>query len=53
MITERDQERPADWPKEFTPLRMSEGDISVPKEEWGWRLVAKEEDLIPNGAGST
>ena len=53
IIEERGQSRPADWPKNFPPLKMTEDDIGVPKSEWEWKMVADVDDLMPTGEGTT
>lgn len=55
IISERGQTRPADWPKDFGPLKFAESDLSktVRKEEWEWKHVCSVGDLMPTNAGTT
>ncbi|KAF8599087.1 nitrite reductase [Ceratobasidium sp. AG-I] len=52
-ITERGQQRPADWPKAFPPVKFHESDINTPKEQWKWRPLGSTGDLKPTSAGVT
>ncbi len=52
-ITERDQSRAADWPKEFEPVRMTTAMIKTPQSEWTWQKVAKLSDLTPTDTATT
>ncbi|KZT30290.1 nitrite reductase [Neolentinus lepideus HHB14362 ss-1] len=53
MIQERNQTRPANWPKTFPPAKLHVSNIRTPKSEWKWREVAATEDLMPTRAGTT
>ncbi|TFK51421.1 nitrite reductase [Heliocybe sulcata] len=53
MIKERNQARPANWPKTFPPAKLHVSSIRTPKSEWKWREVAAVEDLTPTQAGTT
>jgi nitrite reductase (NAD(P)H) len=53
QIEERGQPRPADWARNFPPVKFRDTDISAPKEQWKWRKVAKVQDLMPTDAGTT
>ncbi|KAI0668754.1 nitrite reductase [Trametes maxima] len=52
-IVERGQMRPANWSKEASPLVIRETDVSLPKEQWRWRKVAKVHDLSLTESGTT
>ncbi|KAG8783500.1 hypothetical protein FRC12_019663 [Ceratobasidium sp. 428] len=52
-IIERSQQRPADWPKEFPPIRFNESDIATPKEQWKWISLARTSDFKPTNEGTT
>ncbi|CEL51481.1 nitrite reductase (NAD(P)H) large subunit [Rhizoctonia solani AG-1 IB] len=52
-IVERGQTRPADWPKEFPPVKFNESDISSPKSQWTWQPLVKTSDMNPTSAGTT
>ncbi|KAF8733415.1 BFD-like [2Fe-2S] binding domain, partial [Rhizoctonia solani] len=52
-IIERGQTRPADWPKEFPPVKFNESDIPSPKSQWSWQPLAKTSDMRPTPAGTT
>ncbi|ELU36552.1 NADPH nitrite reductase [Rhizoctonia solani AG-1 IA] len=52
-IIERGQTRPADWPKEFPPVKFNESDIPSPKSQWSWQPLAKTSDMHPTPAGTT
>ncbi|PWZ01235.1 putative nitrite reductase [Testicularia cyperi] len=45
-ITERDQQRPADWPAESGPLHFSVLDVAK-DAPWEWKAVCKYTDLDP------
>ncbi|EPQ53160.1 nitrite reductase [Gloeophyllum trabeum ATCC 11539] len=53
MVQERNQRRPADWPKTFPPAKLRTSSIRSPKSQWQWREVAAVEDLMPTDAGTT
>lgn len=44
VITERTQQRPADWPTDSSPLHFSVLDV-VKTAEWSWRTVCKLSEL--------
>ena len=46
MMSERDQQRPADWPVETGPLHFSILDVAK-EAVWEWRSVCKYTDLDP------
>lgn len=45
IIKEREQQRPADWPKQFPPAKFHSSAIGTPKSEWKWRKLATVQDL--------
>jgi nitrite reductase (NAD(P)H) len=47
-ITERDQQRPADWPKNFPEKHFSAADIATPKDQWKWRAIGATKDDLPD-----
>ncbi|KAG2363511.1 hypothetical protein BDR07DRAFT_1483621 [Suillus spraguei] len=53
VITERGQERPADWPKRVPPTKFGESVIVAPKSEWEWRKLATVHDLTPTDDATT
>lgn len=53
VITERGQERPADWPKQLPPAKLGESLIVTPKSEWEWRKLATVNDLMPTDDATT
>lgn len=53
VITERGQERPADWPKRLPPAKLGESVIVTPKSKWEWRKLATVQDLMPTDDATT
>ncbi|KAF8587207.1 nitrite reductase [Ramaria rubella] len=53
LIMERGQKRPADWPKDFAPVRMNISQFRTPRSQWSWRRVAGVGDLSAIDAGTT
>lgn len=53
IITERGQERPADWPKQLPPAKLCESNIGTPKSQWEWRKLATIHDLMPTDDATT
>lgn len=53
VITERGQERPADWPKRLSPAKLGESVIVTPKSKWEWRKLATVQDLMPTDDATT
>ncbi|KAI6106917.1 hypothetical protein EDD16DRAFT_1489574 [Pisolithus croceorrhizus] len=45
VIREREQQRPADWPKQSSLAKFHPSAIGVPKSEWKWRKLATIQDL--------
>ncbi|TFK34312.1 NADPH nitrite reductase [Crucibulum laeve] len=52
-IKERGQERPADWPKAFPPVKLTPSNLTTPKSEWQWISVAAKSDMVPTDTGTT
>jgi nitrite reductase (NAD(P)H) len=40
-------QRPADWPKEFPGVKITETDVKTHRDAWEWRPLAKVADLGP------
>ncbi|KAI6107610.1 hypothetical protein EDD17DRAFT_629483 [Pisolithus thermaeus] len=53
IIKEREQQRPADWPKQSSPAKFHPSAIGVPKSEWKWRKLATVQDLEPSDTTSS
>lgn len=54
QIVERGQQRPANWPKEFGPMKITTEQIKRPKAEWKWRRMASVKDMnLTDGATSS
>ncbi|SGY20621.1 BQ5605_C016g08108 [Microbotryum silenes-dioicae] len=52
-ITERGQNRPADWPKNFPAKRFEDNEVPTPRSEWEWVNLATTQDLMPTEANTT
>ena len=53
IIEERGQQRPANWPKVSTPLKLTAEQLKTPKSEWTWVTVAKKDDMTLSQNGTT
>ncbi|KAI6043894.1 hypothetical protein EDC04DRAFT_2599764 [Pisolithus marmoratus] len=53
VIKEREQQRPADWPKQLPPAKFHASAIETPKSEWKWRKLATVQDLEPSDTTSS
>ena len=53
IITERGQQRPADWAKTYPGVKLSLDQLTTPKAEWKWIKVATKDDMMPTEAGTT
>jgi len=53
IITERGQQRPADWAKAYPGVKLTADQIVTPKSEWKWIKVASKDDMMPTEAGTT
>ncbi|GAA5872094.1 hypothetical protein JCM8547_003101 [Rhodosporidiobolus lusitaniae] len=53
LITERGQQRPADWPKNFPGQRFTDASIPTPRSQWKYVKLATVDDLAPNEEGTT
>lgn len=52
-ITERGQQRPADWPKAFPPVKFTAEGLHTKKDDWRWISVTKKSDMMPTEVGTT
>lgn len=53
LITERGQQRPADWAKAYPGVKLTPDQIITPKSEWRWIKVTSKDDMMPTEAGTT
>ena len=53
LITERGQQRPADWAKTYPGVKMTLDRLATPKSEWKWTKVCTKDDMMPTEAGTT
>lgn len=53
MITERGQQRPADWAKEYPGVKLTTDQLKTPQSEWQWIKVATKNDMMPTEVGTT
>ncbi|BGO91811.1 hypothetical protein NBRC10512_007608 [Rhodotorula toruloides] len=53
LITERGQQRPADWPKNFPGQRFEVKDIRTPRSQWRYVKLASTGDLSPTEENTT
>ncbi|GAA6042045.1 hypothetical protein JCM8097_004077 [Rhodosporidiobolus ruineniae] len=53
LITERGQQRPADWPKSFPGQRFTASQLATPRSEWQYVPLATVGDLAPTEEGTT
>jgi len=53
LLTERGQQRPADWAKAYPGVKLSTDQLTTPKAEWKWIKVATKGDMMPTEAGTT
>ncbi|GAA6022628.1 hypothetical protein JCM8202_005024 [Rhodotorula sphaerocarpa] len=53
LITERGQQRPADWPKAFPGLRFRAEDLATPRSEWQYVRLASVSDLSSTNENTT
>ena len=53
LITERGQQRPADWAKTYPGVKLTPDQIITPKSEWQWIKVTSKDDMMPTEAGTT
>lgn len=53
IITERGQQRPADWPKVYPNVKLTQDQFITRKAEWKWSKVATKDDLMPTDSGAT
>ncbi|KAJ6590581.1 nitrite reductase [Mycena vulgaris] len=53
MITERGQQRPADWAKAYPPSKLTQDRLATPKSDWLWSTMVSKADMMPTDAGTT
>lgn len=53
LITERGQQRPADWPKAFPGLRFRAEDLATPRSEWQYVRLASVSDQSSTNENTT
>ncbi|KAF7349262.1 NAD(P)H nitrite reductase [Mycena sanguinolenta] len=53
MITERGQQRPADWPKAYPATKLTQDRLVTPKSDWQWLSLVSKTDMMPTDAGTT
>lgn len=53
IITERGQQRPADWAKSYPGVKLTPDQFTTPKAEWQWIKVATKDDMMPTETGNT
>ncbi|GAA5857736.1 hypothetical protein JCM1840_000889 [Sporobolomyces johnsonii] len=53
IITERGQQRPADWPKNFPAQHFKDEDIRTPRSQWKYVKLAEVDDLSPTEENTT
>ncbi|TFK21046.1 nitrite reductase [Coprinopsis marcescibilis] len=53
LIQDRGQTRPADWAKDYPPVKLSIDQLSTPKSEWSWISVARKSDMLINDEGTS
>lgn len=53
IITERGQQRPADWAKEFPPVILTTEQLKTPQSDWQWTKLATKGDLMPTESVTT
>jgi nitrite reductase (NAD(P)H) len=53
MITERGQQRPADWAKAYPAIKLTEDRLVTPKSEWQWSTLVSKADMMPTDVGTT
>lgn len=53
IITERGQQRPADWAKDFPAVKLTVDQLKTPQSDWQWTKLATKDDLMPTENGTT
>lgn len=53
LVTERGQQRPADWPKQFPGQRFRNEDLPTPRSQWQYVKLASVDDLTPTEENTT
>ncbi|KAJ6499701.1 nitrite reductase [Mycena vitilis] len=52
-ITERGQQRPADWAKAYPAVKLTQDQLVTPKSDWQWLIMASMADMMPTEMGTT
>ncbi|KAF8189889.1 nitrite reductase [Mycena galopus ATCC 62051] len=53
MVTERGQQRPADWPKAYPAIKLTQDRLVTPKSDWEWLSLVSKADMMPTDVGTT
>ncbi|KAJ6631137.1 NADPH nitrite reductase [Mycena sp. CBHHK59/15] len=53
MITERGQQRPADWAKAYPPIKITQDQLLTPKSDWQWLTLVAKANMMPTDVGTT
>ncbi|KAF7350461.1 NAD(P)H nitrite reductase [Mycena venus] len=53
MITERGQQRPADWAKAYPAVKLTPDRLVTPKSDWEWLTLVSKADMMPTDVGTT
>lgn len=53
MVTERGQQRPADWAKAYPPAKLTQDQLVTPKSDWLWLTMLSKADMMPTDVGTT
>ncbi|KAK7019045.1 NAD(P)H nitrite reductase [Favolaschia claudopus] len=53
IITERGQQRPADWAKAYPPVKLTQDQFVTPKLDWQWMSLVEKANMMPTDAGTT
>ncbi|KAJ6571761.1 NADPH nitrite reductase [Mycena capillaripes] len=53
MVTERGQQRPADWAKAYPAVKITQDRLVTPKSDWQWLTLVQKADMMPTDMGTT
>lgn len=53
MITERGQQRPADWARAYPPAKLTQDQLVTSRPEWEWLTMVSKADMMPTDIGTT
>ncbi|KAJ7637116.1 nitrite reductase [Roridomyces roridus] len=53
MVTERGQQRPADWAKDYPPAKFTGDQLKTPTSDWVWVTMLSKDDMVPSDTGTT